>query len=72
MVKSLKELNLEDDFLFAKVMIDKDICKEFQIFYANNMGDISSNNKKKKKEKSNIFYIIFEYYNQITVIQIIK
>ena len=29
MVKSLKELNLEDDFLFAKVMMDKDICKEF-------------------------------------------
>ena len=29
MVKSLKELNLEDDFLFAKVMVDKDICKEF-------------------------------------------
>lgn len=36
------------------------------------MGDISSKNKKKKKEKSNIFYIIFEYYNQIAVIQIIK
>ena len=29
MVKKLKELNLEDDFLFAKVMTDKDICKEF-------------------------------------------
>ncbi len=29
MVKSLKELNLEDDFLFAKVMTDKEICKEF-------------------------------------------
>ena len=29
MVKTLKELNLEDDFLFAKVMSDKDICKEF-------------------------------------------
>lgn len=29
MVKSLKELNLEDDFLFAKVMSDKEICKEF-------------------------------------------
>jgi predicted transposase/invertase (TIGR01784 family) len=26
--KSLKELNLEDDFLFAKVMSDKEICKE--------------------------------------------
>jgi len=24
----LKELNLEDDFLFAKVMSDKEICKE--------------------------------------------
>ena len=29
MVQTLKELNLEDDFLFAKVMSDKDICKEF-------------------------------------------
>ena len=29
MIKTLKELNLEDDFLFAKVMSDKDICKEF-------------------------------------------
>lgn len=29
MSKTLKELNLEDDFLFAKVMSDKDICKEF-------------------------------------------
>ena len=29
MVKTLKELNLEDDFLFAKVMSDKEICKEF-------------------------------------------
>ncbi len=29
MVKTLKELNLEDDFLFAQVMSDKDICKEF-------------------------------------------
>ena len=27
MNKTLKELNLEDDFLFAKVMSDKDICK---------------------------------------------
>lgn len=27
--KTLKELNLEDDFLFAKVMSDKNICKEF-------------------------------------------
>lgn len=29
MDKTLKELNLEDDFLFAKVMSDKDICREF-------------------------------------------
>jgi predicted transposase/invertase (TIGR01784 family) len=29
MNKTLKELNLEDDFLFAKVMSDKEICKEF-------------------------------------------
>ena len=29
MIKTLKELNLEDDFLFAKVMSDKEICKEF-------------------------------------------
>lgn len=29
MAKTLKELNLEDDFLFAKVMSDKNICKEF-------------------------------------------
>ena len=29
MTKTLKELNLEDDFLFAKVMSDKEICKEF-------------------------------------------
>lgn len=29
MDKTLKELNLEDDFLFAKVMSDKEICKEF-------------------------------------------
>ena len=29
MLKTLKELNLEDDFLFAQVMSDKDICKEF-------------------------------------------
>ena len=29
MEKSLKDLNLEDDFLFAKVMSDKEICKEF-------------------------------------------
>ena len=29
MTKTLKELNLEDDFLFAKVMNDKEICKEF-------------------------------------------
>ena len=29
MTKTLKELNLEDDFLFAKVMSDKGICKEF-------------------------------------------
>lgn len=28
MSKTLKELNLEDDFLFAKVMADKKICKE--------------------------------------------
>ena len=28
MNKALKELNLEDDFLFAKVMSDKEICKE--------------------------------------------
>jgi hypothetical protein len=28
MSKTLKELNLEDDFLFAKVMIDKKIYKE--------------------------------------------
>ncbi|EHJ00459.1 Conserved hypothetical protein CHP01784 [Clostridium sp. DL-VIII] len=28
MHKTLKELNLEDDFLFAKVMSDKAICKE--------------------------------------------
>ena len=28
MNKILKELNLEDDFLFAKVMSDKEICKE--------------------------------------------
>ncbi|CUU48411.1 Rpn family recombination-promoting nuclease/putative transposase [Clostridium beijerinckii] len=28
MSKTLKELNLEDDFLFAKVMNDKEICKE--------------------------------------------
>ena len=28
MNKTLKELNLEDDFLFAKVMSDKNICKE--------------------------------------------
>ncbi|NRT87306.1 Rpn family recombination-promoting nuclease/putative transposase [Clostridium beijerinckii] len=28
MDKTLKELNLEDDFLFAKVMSDKEICKE--------------------------------------------
>ena len=28
MNKTLKELNLEDDFLFAKVMTDKKICKE--------------------------------------------
>lgn len=29
MNKILQELNLEDDFLFAKVMSDKEICKEF-------------------------------------------
>lgn len=29
MIKTLKELNLEDDYLFAKVMSDKEICKEF-------------------------------------------
>ena len=29
MIKSLQELSLEDDFLFAKVMSDKSICKEF-------------------------------------------
>lgn len=28
MNKTLKELNLEDDFLFAKVMSDQTICKE--------------------------------------------
>lgn len=28
MNKTLKQLNLEDDFLFAKVMSDKGICKE--------------------------------------------
>ncbi|WP_205694221.1 Rpn family recombination-promoting nuclease/putative transposase [Clostridium manihotivorum] len=28
MNKTLKELNLEDDFLFAKVMSDKHVCKE--------------------------------------------
>jgi predicted transposase/invertase (TIGR01784 family) len=28
MNKTLKELNLEDDFLFAKVMSDKQVCKE--------------------------------------------
>jgi len=28
MSKTLNELNLEDDFLFAKVMTDKKICKE--------------------------------------------
>ncbi len=28
-MKTLKDLNLEDDFLFAKVMSDKEICKEF-------------------------------------------
>ncbi|WP_173696503.1 Rpn family recombination-promoting nuclease/putative transposase [Clostridium saccharoperbutylacetonicum] len=28
MKKTLKDLNLEDDFLFAKVMSDKEICKE--------------------------------------------
>jgi predicted transposase/invertase (TIGR01784 family) len=28
-IKTLKELNLEDDFLFAKVMRDESICKEF-------------------------------------------
>lgn len=28
MSKTLKELNLEDDFLFVKVMSDKEICKE--------------------------------------------
>eukprot|EP00828_Plagiopyla_frontata_P042446 TRINITY_DN6331_c0_g1_i3.p2 TRINITY_DN6331_c0_g1~~TRINITY_DN6331_c0_g1_i3.p2 ORF type:complete len:236 (+),score=32.99 TRINITY_DN6331_c0_g1_i3:161-868(+) len=28
MNKTLKELNLEDDFLFAKVMSDKEICRE--------------------------------------------
>jgi hypothetical protein len=28
MNKTLRELNLEDDFLFAKVMSDKEICKE--------------------------------------------
>ena len=29
MTKILQKLNLEDDFLFAKVMSDKEICKEF-------------------------------------------
>ena len=29
MSKTLQELNLEDDFLFAKVMSDKEICREF-------------------------------------------
>lgn len=28
MAKTLQELNLDDDFLFAKVMADKDICKK--------------------------------------------
>jgi predicted transposase/invertase (TIGR01784 family) len=28
MNRTLKELNLEDDFLFAKVMSDKEVCKE--------------------------------------------
>lgn len=28
MSKTLKDLNLEDDFLFAKVMTDERICKE--------------------------------------------
>ena len=28
MNKTLKELNLEDDFLLAKVMSNKEICKE--------------------------------------------
>ena len=28
MNKTLKELNLEDDFLFAKVMSNKEVCKE--------------------------------------------
>lgn len=26
--KSLRDLNLDDDFLFAKVMSDKEICKK--------------------------------------------
>lgn len=26
--KTIKELNLEDDFLFAKVMSDKEICRQ--------------------------------------------
>lgn len=26
--KTIKELNLEDDFLFAKVMSDKEICRK--------------------------------------------
>ena len=28
MNSTIKKLNLEDDFLFAKVMSDKEICKE--------------------------------------------
>lgn len=28
MTKRLQDLNLEDDFLFAKVMSDAEICKE--------------------------------------------
>ena len=26
--KTLRELNLEDDFLFARVMSDKEICRK--------------------------------------------
>ena len=27
--KNIKDLNLEDDFLFAKVMSDNEICRRF-------------------------------------------
>lgn len=35
MTKTLKELNLEDDFLFANVMSYKDICKELYYIHMN-------------------------------------